>query len=233
MSPVWEDPRVRRGLQRQSERWRVALDGGAQRIGWKVGMGGAVAEKMGTTGSLVGYLIDETMVQDGSVLDVTGWTHPVLEAEIAIRLGADLPAGLSRDDAMARIDALASAIEIADVELPFEDPEALLAGNLFHRGVVLGPFDSARAGADVSGVTLSVRGRERTYADRVDPLAAVGDLGEIACHVANTLGSIGEKLAAGDVVITGMAIPALDLEPGDQISVVHHGLGELSVWVAQ
>jgi hypothetical protein len=78
---------------------------------------------------------------------------------------------------------------------------------LFHRGVILGTFDTGRAGADVDGVTLTVRGREKEYADHVDPLIPVGKLGDVACHVANVVAQMGETDAAGDIVITGSGDP--------------------------
>jgi hypothetical protein len=31
------DPRALAGLRRRLDQWRAALDGGAQRVGWKVG----------------------------------------------------------------------------------------------------------------------------------------------------------------------------------------------------
>ena len=230
-APVWEDARVARGL----ERLRVLRDAdhaaGGGRLGWKTGMGGPVAEKMGTTGALVGYMTDATLLPDGAEVDVTGWTGAVLEPEIAIRMGRDLPAGSTREQALASIDALASAIELADIDLPFEDPEAIFAHKLFHRGVILGGFDASRAGADVEGVSLSVRGPDSEYADHVDPLIPVGNLGDVACHVANVVAQMGETLAAGDVVITGSGIPAIPIVGPGRIEVVHHGLGSTSVTI--
>jgi 2-keto-4-pentenoate hydratase len=231
-APVWEDARVMRGLQQQRARRDSDLGSGRRRLGWKTGMGGPVMELLGTTGTLVGYMTDASVVPDGATIDVSDWQRPVLEAEIAIRMGSDLPAGSSREAGLAAIDALASAIEVADVDLPFEDPEALLASNLFHRGVVLGRFDTARAGADVDGITLSVIGSEKEYADHVDPLAPIGNLGDVACHVANVVAQMGETLAAGDVVITGMGIPPIALAGEGRVEVVHHNLGALSLSVA-
>lgn len=231
-APVWEDPRVARGLARMREARDAAHASGAGRLGWKTGLGGAAAEQLGTTGPLVGYLTRATLLPDDATIDVAGWTNPVLEPEIAIKMGRDLPPGSTREEALASIDSLASAIEVADVDLPLEDPEAILARSFFHRGVVLGTFDRSRAGADVEGISLSVRGPDGVHADHVDPLIPIGDLGEIACYVANVVAQIGEILAADDIVITGSGIPAVPLAAGGRIEVVHHGLGMTSVIVA-
>jgi 2-oxo-3-hexenedioate decarboxylase len=231
-APVWEDARVMRGLRKQRAKRDDELASGRRRIGWKTGMGGAVMERLGTTGTLVGYMTDASVVRDGATIDVSAWTNPLLEPEVAIRLGRDLEAGATREEGLAAIDALASAIEVADVDPPFEDPEALLAGNLFHRGVLLAPWDEARAGALVDGIALSVRSGDTVYADHVDPFIPIGDLGDVAVHVANVVAQMGETLSAGDVVITGTNIPPIELRSGDRIEVEHHGLGSLSLAVA-
>jgi 2-keto-4-pentenoate hydratase len=230
-APVWEDARVARGLERLRELRDADHAAGGRRLGWKTGMGGPVAEKMGTTGALVGYMTGATLLPDGVTIDVSDWTNPLLEPEIAIRMGRDLPAGSTREEALASIDAIASAIEVADVDLPFEDPEAIFGKKLFHRGVILGTFDTGRAGADVEGVTLTVRGREKEYADHVDPLIPIGNLGDVACHVANVVAQMGETLAAGDIVITGSGIPAIPMAGEGRMEVVHHNLGATSLTV--
>ena len=45
---------------------------------------------------------------------MTGRIRPRIEPELAFRLGRDLPAGASLDEAWAAIDAIAPAIEIVD-----------------------------------------------------------------------------------------------------------------------
>jgi 2-keto-4-pentenoate hydratase len=196
-------------------------------------MGGeAVMAALGTSGALVGYLTDATLIADGGTVDVGGWREPVLEPELAIRLGADLGPDASPAEGAAAVDAVAAAIEVADVDLPFEDPEALLAGNLFHRGVVLGEFNESRAGLDLDGVAVDVSVGGRAHAEGADPLAIVGDLGAVAAHVAAVLARAGETLRAGDVVITGSAIPPLPLAPGESYTVEYRGDGSVSVRAA-
>ena len=63
-----------------------------------------------------------------------------------------------------------------------------------------------------------------------DPEALTGKLTDIVAHVANTLAAFGEKLAAGDVIITGSITPPLMLEP-DETELTHalDPIGEVSV----
>src|SRR5919112_1211896 len=110
------------------------LAAGERAIGWKVGFGAPAAmEKLGTTQPLVGFLTDGTLLADGSSVEVGGWTAPILEAEIAVHVAADLGAGASPQDVREAIGGLGPAIELADIERPPADPEEILAGNIFHR----------------------------------------------------------------------------------------------------
>ena len=83
------------------------------------------------------------------------------EPEIAVHIGHDLAGGGDRAAAAAAIAALGPAIELADADLPFEDPEAILKGNIFQRHVILGEPDASRAGGSTAGLTARVFRRER------------------------------------------------------------------------
>ncbi len=73
--------------------------------------------------------------------------------------------------------------------------------------------------------------RRGTEAARsTDPEALTGKLPDIVAHVANTLAAFGEKLAAGDVIITGSITPPIILE-ADETELTHalDPIGEVSV----
>ena len=92
--------------------------------GFKVGFGSPAAmEQLGIDKPLVGTISSETLLADGATVDVSGWKNPMIELEVAVHAG----------------EGLSVAIELADVHPPPEDPEAILAGNIFHRHVLLGP----------------------------------------------------------------------------------------------
>src|SRR5204863_27590 len=77
----------------------------------------------------------------------------IAEPEVAIHLGRDVPARAGGEAARAAIAALGAAIELVDIDRPLDDLEAILAANVFHRAVVLGPPRSERAGGALGGVT--------------------------------------------------------------------------------
>jgi 2-keto-4-pentenoate hydratase len=232
MSLWHHDERARRGMERQLEQRAALLDDGARAIGWKSGMSTPAAMESvgGIESALVGFLTDRTQLDSGAEIDIAGWAGPAIEPEIAVRLGTDLEAGADRAGVIAAIDALAPAIEVVDVAArpgP-DDLEAVLAGDVFHRHVILGPPDATRAGLRLDGVRVDVEGNE-TYATDADPEAVLGSLVEVVRQVADGLGAFGERLRAGDYVITGSVIAQVPVAAGERIRCAFSGLGEVSV----
>src|SRR5215212_1971699 len=75
MTALHDDPRVRRGMERQLQLRRRILADGARPIGWKLGLGTAAAmEQHGTTAPLVGFLTDRGVREPGAELSIGGWT---------------------------------------------------------------------------------------------------------------------------------------------------------------
>src|SRR5256885_12349351 len=62
-----------------------------------------------------------------------GWSKPVLEPEIAVHIGRDVPAGADDETARAAIAGISAAIEIVDLTAPPADPENILSGNIYQR----------------------------------------------------------------------------------------------------
>jgi 2-keto-4-pentenoate hydratase len=226
-----DDPRIIAGLGAQARERQAALAGGARRLGWKAGLGTTAAmAKVGTDAPLVGFLTDASLVPGGQAVAIDGWGAPTLEPEVALRLGADVPAGASRDDVLAAIDAVGPAIELIDLGPP-DDVEAVLAGNIFHRAVLLGPLAPWPGAPTLRDVRLEVRVAGQTPMTDIDPRAALGDLADVVRALADQLPLAGEAMRAGDVVITGSAMPAIALAGGEDVEVSLPGIGHVGVAV--
>jgi 2-keto-4-pentenoate hydratase len=205
---AWDDPRIARGMQQQLAQRRARIAAGEKPIGWKVGLGAKAAmERLRITMPVVGYMMEKSLVPDGSTVSVGGWAQPVAEPEIAVYMASDLPGGATRDAAMKAIGSLGPAIELADLPGPPSDVEAVLAGNIFHRAVILGPRDASRAGVKLDGLAGLVFRRGAQIARQEDLQANIGNIVDIVAHVAGTLAAYGERLRAGDVIITGSIVP--------------------------
>jgi 2-keto-4-pentenoate hydratase len=226
VSAPLEDPRVVEGLRAQGAERDRLLDEGARRLGWKAGFGTAAAmQALDTRAPIVGFLTDRTLLPDGATCVVADWDNPTLEPEVAVRLVRDLEPGADRATAAAAIDAIALAIELVDPRQT-ADVEAILAGNIFHRGVVLGEFSTD---VPLEGLRLDVSDAQGPKAEGADPTEALGDLADVVRHLADQIPGAGTRLQAGDVVITGSAVPAFKVAPGQRFEVRASGLRPVSV----
>jgi len=213
---LWKDPRVARGMRVQLDLRHQRLAGGDKSLGWKVGFGApAMLRQLGISGPLVGFLTQNARVQSGGNVSLGGWVKPVAEPEIAVHIGRDVPAGADRDTAAAAIAGISPAIELVDVHTPPQDPERILAENIYQRHVVLGGAGTARAGANPDGLTCRIMRQGKESARTNDPQANTGQWVEIVRHVADVLAAFGERLRAGEIIITGSVVPPLALEPGE------------------
>jgi 2-keto-4-pentenoate hydratase len=222
------DERIADGMRAQLALRRERLGAGDRALGWKVGFGSAASrEKLGTDRPLVGFLLEGNRLPDGAAVSLDGWVAPALEPEIAVHIGQDVPPGASADTVRSAVAGLSAAIELVDVNPPPADVRKILAGNIYHRHVVLGPV---RAGwtpaAELTGAAL-VDGVE--VAATGDVTALTGDTVEVLRLTAELLQACGEQLRAGDVVITGSVVPPVQLVPGHTVAVDLGLLGGLSV----
>jgi 2-keto-4-pentenoate hydratase len=225
-----QDPRIARGMTAQLSRWRERLNCGEQALGWKVGFGAPAAmEKLGITAPLIGFLTDRALVSSGATLSLANWKKPLAEPEIAVHMGKDLPAGADRDAVKRAIKGIGPAIELADLDCPPDDVEQILAGNIYQRHVILGTCDTSRAGGVLDGLMGRILRNGTEVARTSDPQANTGDLIDIVRHVADVLAACGERLRAGQIIITGSIVPPLWVEAGEEVVFRLDPIGGVSV----
>jgi 2-keto-4-pentenoate hydratase len=208
------DERVLDGLKEQLASWRAELQGGAKRLGWKIGFNlPAVQEMFGVEEPAIGYLTSATLLEDGAEYSASGTTRLVVEPEIAVEIGED-----------GGIGGYAPAIELADMNRPLDDLQAIVAEDIFHRGVIFGDFRPELEGPPRASVVID--GEERAAAQ------APGDYFDGIVELASRLlGEQGESLHPGDRIICGIITPIVPVEPGDDVSVDFGPAGELTVRV--
>jgi 2-keto-4-pentenoate hydratase len=214
----WDVPSVVAGMEKLLVRRAHLLAAGAVPIGWKLAFGTPAAmEKLGTTGPLVGFLTDATLLADGAECSVAGWAAPKLEPEIAIHLGAG-------GEGVAGISA---AIELADADRPPTETEAVLAGDIYHRAVIL---DRAAEPVPLSHPIAARIDRDGAeYAATADAEAEVGRIEKVAAWTVDYLRHFGIETAAGEVIISGSVVPLLDIAPGQHFRNTIEGVGSLAV----
>jgi 2-keto-4-pentenoate hydratase len=228
---LWDDPRIVRGMTAQFALRRRRLDAGDKLLGWKVGFGTpAQLKQFNIAGPLVGFLTQNARVAQGGTVSLAGWAKPVAEPEIAVHIGSDLAAGATHETAAAAIAGISPAIELADLHEPAIDPEHILGHDIYQRHVVLAGVTPARAGGAADGLTCRITRRGVEFARTSDPQANTGRWVDIVVHVANVLAAFGERLRAGEVIITGSVVPPIVIEPDEnELAFTLDPVGAISV----
>ncbi|MDX6669996.1 MAG: hypothetical protein QOI91_359 [Solirubrobacteraceae bacterium] len=200
------------GMQALLARREAELSDGARPVGWKVGFNlPALWPQLGIDAPVAGYLTSSTVVEPGAEVSLAGWARPVLEPEVAITVGDG-----------GSVAALAPAIELIDADLPFEDVEAILARNIFHRAVAFGA-PAPRPSLDEFACRVTRNGEEAGAADTTE------DPADTVARVAEFLAAHGARLVPGDRIIAGTLTPPLPVEPGDEVAVDLGALGGVSL----
>jgi 2-keto-4-pentenoate hydratase len=221
------DPRVVKGLEAQVSEWRTVLDAGAERVGWKIGLNIPEAQNaLGIEEPVIGYLTSATVVESGGEYRASDDSSLRAEPEVALEMGRDVEpddadADVARDD----VAGVAVALVLVDVGRPPEGIQGIVATNVFHRAVVLGPSRPAFPGEGLEAV-IEVDGQQRERADVPD------DFSDVVLLTARLLGEVGERLERGDRIIAGSLTPQVPLGPGNRVAVDIEGLGGVEARIA-
>jgi 2-keto-4-pentenoate hydratase len=217
VSPVWDDPRVARGLDAMLKLRRARLAAGERALGWKLAFAAPAArERLGIDAPVVGFLTDASLVDAGSTVSIAGWTRAVLEPEVAVLVGAEQD-----------IAALAPAFELADLDRSLDDVAAILSENIFHRRVIVGAFDGSRRSLD--GVEARVLRNGYEHARTSEPEALTGELAVLVRHVDQLLAAKGERLREADVLIAGSIVPPIAVTSGEEFALELQPIGRVDV----
>jgi 2-keto-4-pentenoate hydratase len=231
MSELLRDPRIAVGMRAQMQLRQARLDQGARQIGWKVGFGAAAMKQMlRIRMPLVGFLLDSALLESGSTVSIAGWQKPVAEAEIAAYIGEDVPSHANRETVRKAIVAIGPAIELLDVQCAMDDVEAVLAGDIFQRHVILGRRDIMRGGARLSGLKGQVNRSGVNVPVPSDLETNTGQVADIVGHVADTAAALGDGLRAGQVIICGSTTQPMFLDREDTgVDFALEPIGAISV----
>jgi 2-keto-4-pentenoate hydratase len=214
---------IRRAFQEIEE-----TEGRGAVAGYKIGLTTPVMQRLCGVGEpCYGAIFTREVHHRRAELAAAGYCRLGVETEIAFRLGADLPKGAAPGEIDAAVESCMAAIElIEDLHYDYKrlDAAAMVAGNVWNAGVVLGPpvtgwrnQDLARAAA-----RLSINGQE----------IGGGNGGDVMGHPLNALVWLADKLAAagtplrrGMIVMTGSMVPIQYPMAGDRVLVEVSGLG--------
>jgi 2-keto-4-pentenoate hydratase len=215
--------RIRRAYQQlEEESGRGAV------AGYKIALTTPVMQQLcGVHEPCWGAIFKKEVHSSPARLRAADYCRIAVETEIAMRLGEDVPAGAGRDGLAGRIESCSAAIElIEDLNYDYKrlDAPALVAGNAWNAGIVLGAPVADWRGLDLAGV----RGECRINGSLIG--SGVG--GDVMGHPLNALAWLADKLAAagtplqrGMVVMTGSIVATQYPKAGDRIEISLAGLG--------
>jgi 2-oxo-3-hexenedioate decarboxylase/2-keto-4-pentenoate hydratase len=200
--------------------------------GYKVGLTTPVMQRLcGVDEPCYGAIFAREVHRDRVELALDDYCRLGVETEIAFQLGDDLPSGGDPGAITTAIEGCMAAIElIEDLRYDYKrlDAAAMVAGNVWNAGVVLGTLVTDWRARDLARVTarLSINGRE----------IGSGNGGDVMGHPLNALAWLADKLAAagtglrrGMVVMTGSIVPIHYPVSGDRVSIDISGLGTVEL----
>jgi 2-keto-4-pentenoate hydratase len=174
-----------------------------------------------------GAIFSGTIRRSPATLRAADFVNLRIESEIALQLGADLPASRApwtRPSVAPAVAAALPAFElIEDRNADYASTEAwsLIVENCWNGGIVIGPPKRV-ALDDLVGINgrLTLGGKLIGEGAAEDPCAT---LAWLANHVAER----GRDLKAGMIVITGSLIPTVSIAPGQRAEFTVDGLGDV------
>lgn len=216
---------------RQAALVREALARGSRRGGYKIGLTSERMQRMcHTDAPIAGVIFAERIVSSGAALSAARYDRLALEFEIALVLGADVPARATPyapADVAPAVAAIAPAIEIVDdrnADYATFDVRAVIADNSWNAGAVCGPRTAAFP--DLATLEGTVY-RDGAVLDRGSGRDVLGHPLNALAWLANHLVAEGERLRAGDLVMTGNLVTTKFVAPGERYAFELAGVGRV------
>jgi 2-keto-4-pentenoate hydratase len=200
--------------------------------GYKIGLTTPVMQKLCGVGEpCYGAIFASEVHHSSAVLSASGYCRLGVETEIAFRLRDDVSEVVSPQQAAAAVESCLAAIElIEDLRYDYKrlDAAAMVAGNVWNAGVVLGTRNADWRELDLPRVTarLSINGREIGSGTGGD---VMGNPLNALAWLAGKLAAAGTPLRGGMIIMTGSMVPIQYPVAGDRVLVEISGLGDVEL----
>ena len=208
------------------------LAAGEKAIGRKVGLTSAPMQKLlGVNEPDFGVLTDVMFVEDGDLIDLDRLSQPRVEAELAFVMETDLAGpGVTTAGALRAIAGALPSVEVvdsrvADWKIKLVDT---VADNASSGLLVVGGRMVPVAELDLRLLGVAVY-RHGELIDTGAGAAALGNPARCVAWLANKLGSFGDGLKAGDIVLPGAVHKMVPVNPGDVFRAEFAHLGAVTV----
>ena len=213
------------------------LAGGRRIIGWKIGLTSKIMQAaLGIDTPDSGVLYDDMLFETGGVVPAGRFIEPRVEAEIAFVMKAPLQGEVDRDAVLAATDYVAPSLEILDTRIARRDVATGQARRI---------FDTVADNAANAGIVLGAERRDPREADLRWTGAIVAKNGEVEATglgaavlddpvngivwLARRMERYGQRIEAGQVILSGSFIAPIECPPGTRIEADFGAFGEVVI----
>lgn len=203
-------------------------------VGWKVGATTLPMQKLlNMPEPVAGAVLASGVLRSPAAMKFADFIKPGVECEVCMRLKSPLPGKPGKVDravAATAVDAMCPAIEVVDNrygDFARIGAPTIIADDVFQAAVVLGQWHEAWHELDLVDCvgTISVDGVTRLEGRGLD---VMGHPLESLAWLANLLGSRGERLEPGQIVMTGSLTLPYWANRGEKLQARIDGLGAVN-----
>jgi 2-oxo-hept-3-ene-1,7-dioate hydratase len=222
----------------QSELVAMKLARGRKVIGWKIGLTSrAMQEQLKIDTPDSGVLLDDMLCADGATVPKKHFIQPRVEAEIAFLMARDLSgAAITREEVVAATAHVAPSLEILDTRILRRDPATgrariitdTVSDNAANAGIVLGGQRHRIDAHDLRWVGAIVR-RNGVVEETGLGAGVLDDPVTGILWLVHRLAAYGQGLKAGDVVLSGSFVRAIEAPPGSRFEADFGAFGSVSI----
>ena len=214
------------------------LAAGRQIIGWKIGLTSrAMQQALGIDVPDSGILFDDMRFETGALVPRGRFIQPRIETEIAFIMRNPLDGvDVSRADVLAATEAVAPAIEILDTRILRTDPKSgqarrvvdTISDNAANAGVVLGAERHAPDAFDLRWVG-ALTFRNDVIEETGLGAGVLNDPVESVVWLAQRMAQYGQRIEAGQIVLSGSFIRPIECPPGTRIHADFGAFGGVDI----
>lgn len=207
---------------------------GRKVIGWKIGLTSrAMQSALGIDIPDSGVLFDDMLFADGATVPAGRFIQPRIEAEIAFVMKAPLAGeNVTRGDVLAATDFVVPSLEILDTRILRKDPATGTARNVFdtisdnaaNAGLVLGAERHHPQATDLRWVGAIVT-RNGEVEETGLGAGVLNDPVESVVWLARRMAQYGQRIEAGQIILSGSFIRPVECPPGTEIRADFGGFG--------
>lgn len=220
-------------------RQKMIAAGKGKLIGWKVGATTAPMQKLlNLPGPAAGPILASAEMTSPATLKFADYRKVGIECEVCVTLKSPLPATpgqkVDRAAATAAVGSIRPAIEVVDNrygDFASTGAPTIIADGVFHNAVILGPEikDWQKLDLVENDGTTSANGAVKLAGKGKDVL---GHPFESLAWLANLLSAQGERLEAGQIVMTGSLPLPYWANKGETVEIKISGLGSATAVIS-